>query len=63
MTSHVSIVGSVVEYSPATRAARVRFPDDAQFLFLFGPEVSIVADPREAEGAMSPDPVKDYLWH
>ena len=27
-----SIVGSVVECSPAMRAARVRFPDDAQFL-------------------------------
>ena len=27
----VSIVGSVVECSPATRAARVRFPDDATF--------------------------------
>ena len=27
----VSIVGSVVECSPATRAARVRFPDDANF--------------------------------
>ena len=26
-----SIVGSVVECSPATRAARVRFPDDAIF--------------------------------
>ena len=26
---HPSIVGSVVECSPATRAARVRFPDDA----------------------------------
>ena len=26
---HASIVGSVVECSPATRAARVRFPDDA----------------------------------
>ena len=25
------IVGSVVECSPATRAARVRFPDDATF--------------------------------
>jgi hypothetical protein len=25
------IVGSVVECSPATRAARVRFPDDANF--------------------------------
>ena len=25
------IVGSVVECSPATRAARVRFPDDAKF--------------------------------
>ena len=31
----VSIVGSVVECSPATRAARVRFPDDAIVLFLF----------------------------
>ena len=30
-----SIVGSVVECSPATRAARVRFPDDADILFLF----------------------------
>ena len=29
----VSIVGSVVECSPATRAARVRFPDDATFCF------------------------------
>ena len=28
---HISIVGSVVECSPATRAARVRFPDDATF--------------------------------
>ncbi len=27
--NHESIVGSVVECSPATRAARVRFPDDA----------------------------------
>ena len=27
--THISIVGSVVECSPATRAARVRFPDDA----------------------------------
>ena len=30
-----SIVGSVVECSPATRAARVRFPDDAGNLFFF----------------------------
>ncbi len=29
-----SIVGSVVECSPATRAARVRFPDDANPFFL-----------------------------
>ena len=30
------IVGSVVECSPATRAARVRFPDDAvKFFFYF----------------------------
>jgi hypothetical protein len=29
---HVSIVGSVVEWSPATRSARVRFPDDAVLL-------------------------------
>ena len=28
-----SIVGSVVECSPATRAARVRFPDDAVLFF------------------------------
>ena len=28
--SIISIVGSVVECSPATRAARVRFPDDAR---------------------------------
>ena len=27
----MGIVGSVVECSPATRAARVRFPDDATF--------------------------------
>ena len=32
---HLSIVGSVVECSPATRAARVRFPDDAKY-FLYG---------------------------
>ena len=31
-----SIVGSVVECSPATRAARVRFPDDANFFSCFG---------------------------
>ena len=30
---HPSIVGSVVECSPATRAARVRFPDDADNFF------------------------------
>ena len=30
-SSHPSIVGSMVECSPATRAARVRFPDDAIF--------------------------------
>ena len=29
------IVGSVVECSPATRAARVRFPDDAVFFVRF----------------------------
>ena len=29
--SQRSIVGSVVECSPATRAARVRFPDDASY--------------------------------
>ena len=28
---YMRIVGSVVECSPATRAARVRFPDDATF--------------------------------
>ena len=31
MREAASIVGSVVECSPATRAARVRFPDDANF--------------------------------
>ena len=31
---HVSNVGSVVECSPATRAARVRFPDVAIYVFL-----------------------------
>ena len=31
--SLISIVGSVVECSPATRAARVRFPDDANLFF------------------------------
>ncbi|GIY48922.1 hypothetical protein CEXT_44831 [Caerostris extrusa] len=32
-----SIGGSVVECSPATRAARVRFPADARFLSFFQP--------------------------
>ena len=32
----VSIGGSVVECSPATRAARVRFPADATFLWVAG---------------------------
>jgi hypothetical protein len=32
--TYLSIVGSVVECSPATRAARVRFPDDAEKSFL-----------------------------
>ena len=32
---HICIVGSVVECSPATRAARVRFPDDAIFYHSF----------------------------
>ena len=31
------IVGSVVECSPATRAARVQFPDDAKY---FWPEIN-----------------------
>ena len=31
LTCPMGIVGSVVECSPATRAARVRFPDDANF--------------------------------
>ena len=30
----VSIGGSVVEYSPATRVARVRFPADARIYFI-----------------------------
>ena len=36
LTRLMGIVGSVVECSPATRAARVRFPDDAvKFFFYF----------------------------
>ena len=31
---HHSIGGSVVEFSPATREARVRFPANASFYFL-----------------------------
>ena len=40
-TAHLlsSIVGSVVECSPATRAARVRFPDDADF---FSPKIFFI---------------------
>ena len=38
-----SIVGSVVECSPATRAARVRFPDDANiFSSLHYPSVCFI---------------------
>ena len=38
---YVGIVGSVVECSPATRAARVRFPDDADYfgIWLFRVEI------------------------
>ncbi len=35
LLSQASIVGSVVECSPATRAARVRFPDDAEKKLFF----------------------------
>ena len=38
-----SIVGSVVECSPATRAARVRFPDDAIFFFPFSQRERVCA--------------------
>ena len=31
----VSIVGSMVEFSPPTRVTRVRFPDDADILSTF----------------------------
>ena len=64
---HVSIVGSVVECSPATRAARVRFPDDAQYLFLFGPEqfprsvTFYSSGSKGGQGGHASDPVKDYL--
>ena len=34
---NIRIGGSVVECSPATRAARVRFPADAHVLVQFGP--------------------------
>ena len=40
MTEDISIVGSVVECSPATRAARVRFPDDAKFFLLMHEKIS-----------------------
>ena len=47
------IVGSVVECSPATRAARVRFPDDASDIFfhfffpssLFLPSLALICFP------------------
>ena len=42
------IVGSVVECSPATRAARVRFPDDAIFL------VTIIGQPDTGRGPARP---------
>uniref|UniRef100_A0A0K2SZ99 Uncharacterized protein n=1 Tax=Lepeophtheirus salmonis TaxID=72036 RepID=A0A0K2SZ99_LEPSM len=35
MDQKYGIVGSVVECSPATRAARVRFPDDAMYFLSF----------------------------
>ena len=44
-----SIVGSVVECSPATRAARVRFPDDAK-LFCHCCRRKILAKILEAPG-------------
>ena len=37
---HQSIVGSVVECSPATRVARVWFPDDAKFFLLMHEKIS-----------------------
>ena len=40
---HRSIVGSVVECSPATRAARVRFPDDASLFENFFSRMWIMA--------------------
>ena len=42
------IVASVVECSPATRAARVRFPDDAEFF------VSIIQGPVAGRGPAGP---------
>ena len=37
----ISIGGSVVECSPATRAARVRFPADAGYCFLLPMQLNI----------------------
>ena len=60
------IVGSVVECSPATRAARVRFPDDAIFSVLSetsllerqtaGDSVSKGAGPYNGEGHLNDSP-------
>ena len=49
-----SIVGSVVECSPATRAARVRFPDDAVF-FLFD-TLHFLGCVRSGKSRVSPSP-------
>ena len=40
----ISIVGSVVECSPATRAARVRFPDDAMSFRFPNPRLFFSSD-------------------
>ena len=52
-----SIVGSVVECSPATRAARVRFPDDAN-IFISQSSTMQVKKYLEAPGI---DPGTSYM--
>ena len=47
-----SIVGSVVECSPATRAARVRFPDDANLFFLLLHSANLSTSSARVQGIL-----------
>ena len=47
-----SIVGSVVECSPATRAARVRFPDDANLFSPQNTQPSFSTPPARVQGIL-----------